>query len=268
MDLGEVRLILDSGATGAHNMATDEALLDSIGVGAAPTTIRLYTFRPATLSVGRFQKTRGVIDVGQLQRDGVGFVRRPSGGQAVLHADELTYCVVLPRTRTEGFGKRMVYQTIVPLLIAGLKRLGVTSPQSVASARGERTDPDCFASSGEYEIDGDDRRKLVGSAQMVSRNAVLQHGSIPLGPGYRGIRRYLLPTDADEGSSSGQLADGTSVAEQIGTSIGFEHAKATFAEALSSVLHIRESGLTDDERRRRGELIREKYGREEWNETP
>jgi lipoate-protein ligase A len=59
--------------------------------------IRLYGFSPPTLSLGRFQKAKGQISVQKLARDGVTLVRRPTGGHAVLHDDELTYSVALSK---------------------------------------------------------------------------------------------------------------------------------------------------------------------------
>ena len=86
------RLILDSPRDGAWNMALDEALWRSALAGAAPPTLRLYAWAPATVSLGRFQDTVAV-DHAERGRRGIGLVRRPTGGRAVLHDRELTYSV-------------------------------------------------------------------------------------------------------------------------------------------------------------------------------
>ncbi len=238
-------------------MAIDEALLDSAGRSGADPVIRLYAFEPWTLSVGRFQRTEGVVDRAALDGDGIDLVRRPSGGQAVLHADELTYCVAIGRDRLGDVGKRALYRMVAPLLIRTLERIGVERPRSVSTGRGGREDPDCFASVGEYEIDTPDGRKLVGSAQMVSRTAVLQHGSIPLGPANRSIRRYLLVRSAGESAA-------TNIEEQVGRRIDFETARSAFVGAIESTTVVRNGELDAFEVARYRELLEKKYGREAW----
>src|SRR6476646_4066745 len=101
MPLDTWRLLIDQPADGAANMARDEAILSSqagpsssSGVtGAAQPTARLYRWRPACLSLGRFQRA-DAIDRAACARAGVAIVRRPSGGRALLHDAELTYAIV------------------------------------------------------------------------------------------------------------------------------------------------------------------------------
>lgn len=178
------RLLIDPDGDGATNMATDEALLDaylSPQGRAAPPTLRLYGWSPATLSLGKGQVARGSHDPAYLAAQGLGLVRRPTGGQAVLHERERTYCLVgrLDRPPFDA-GVLATYESIADALRGGLESLGIetsTAPQlpERASDRG----PVCFnvASSHELLHRG---RKLVGSAQMRRRQAFLQHGSIPL----------------------------------------------------------------------------------------
>ena len=104
MDLGfegKIRCICHSKGKGSLNMAIDEAL--SITVDKGLPVIRFYGFSPPALSVGRFQKTDNAIFFQKLKKDGLDFVRRPTGGQAVLHDNELTYSVILTRTHFSPF---------------------------------------------------------------------------------------------------------------------------------------------------------------------
>src|SRR5512132_640719 len=87
------RLLIDDFADGAANMARDEALAVVHASGVTPPTLRLYRWRPACLSLGRFQRS-AAIDRAACARAGVQVVRRPSGGRALLHNDELTYAVI------------------------------------------------------------------------------------------------------------------------------------------------------------------------------
>ena len=178
------RLLIEPDGDGATNMATDEALLDSyLGPAGqdAPPTLRLYGWNPATLSLGKGQAATGSHDPAYLAAQGLGLVRRPTGGQAVLHERERTYCVVgrLDRPPFDA-GVLATYESISEALRDAIESLGIetsTAPQRPGEA--PERGPVCFnvASSHELLHRG---RKLVGSAQMRRRQAFLQHGSIPL----------------------------------------------------------------------------------------
>lgn len=257
------RLLRDRPGGGPWNMAVDEALLGSVGQGQSPPTLRLYGFSPPTLSLGRFQKARQAVRLEALAADGIGLVRRPTGGQAVLHDRELTYAVVLGRTHLEPFSKRGIYQFIAGLLLAGLEALGVPASSS-RSRLGSAHNPDCFRSTGEYEIADERQRKLVGSAQVVTRQASLQHGAIPLDGSYRRVSRYLA-ADVSEGH-----AEPSSLGEELGREVGWEEAAdalergARFAlERLG--LRLEAGELSAAERREALALQSGKYARDEWN---
>jgi len=88
------RIINSPAADGAANMAIDESILEAVRQGQSPPTLRLYTWKPACLSIGRFQRAGRSVDWDALASLGYNFVRRPTGGRAVLHDDELTYAVI------------------------------------------------------------------------------------------------------------------------------------------------------------------------------
>jgi lipoyl(octanoyl) transferase len=251
------RLILDGPADGAWNMALDEALMESSGTEGNPPSLRFYTFSPPALSVGRFQKTGGVFDFECLEDFGYTFVRRPSGGQAVLHSEELTYSAAVGKHVLGRLGKRDIYRFIVPILLAGLSELGLESFNEAPGGNGVSTSPDCFASTGQYEIDGNSNRKLIGSAQMVSRTSVLQHGSIPLTSANRKLRDFLLP-DVEENRSS-------SISEELNRTVSFDEAEAAFSRAAGSILQLRQEEITTSERRRAEELLETRYLSTAWN---
>ena len=115
------RLLDTPPAPGAWNMAVDEALADSVRAGGPPV-LRVYRWSPPCLSLGRNQPSGG-YDRDEIRRRGVGVVRRPTGGRAVLHHRELTYSVA---AREDELGTlRQAYATINRALVAGLRRLGV-----------------------------------------------------------------------------------------------------------------------------------------------
>ena len=78
---------------GAWNMALDEAIARAVGAGQVPATVRFYAWGAPTVSLGCLQATQGAIAPAACRERGVGVVRRPTGGRAVLHDDELTYSV-------------------------------------------------------------------------------------------------------------------------------------------------------------------------------
>jgi lipoate-protein ligase A len=164
--------------TGAANMALDHALM-----GRARRTgervLRVYAWSEPTLSIGRHQIARGRINPQAAQELGVALVRRPTGGRALLHHREVTYSITTALAPDDSV--RAWYGVINEILLRGLGLLDV--PATVAPPAGKMLSPStaaCFVQpdEGEIMVDG---RKLVGSALVRERDALLQHGSILLG---------------------------------------------------------------------------------------
>lgn len=172
------RLINDQPTRGRQNMAVDEAILWAVSRGDSPPTLRLYAWSPPCLSLGYAQKSSDV-DFKRLSSLGWDIVRRPTGGRAILHTDELTYSVALPATDDLADGGVIEsYRRLSQALVAGLQRLGVMV-QADQRAKQGITGPVCFETPSHYEITVNGR-KLVGSAQVRRQNGILQHGSLPL----------------------------------------------------------------------------------------
>lgn len=178
------RLLVHPPADGAWNMAVDEAVLESYTVADGPVapTLRLYGWRPAALSLGRFQGAEGSQNPTFLRENGIDLVRRPTGGSAVLHEFERTYAVTA-RLRSTPFSGSVLetYRQVAGALCAALHRIGVDAqarPPEEPGARRSR-DAACFGTPSAHEISVGGR-KLVGSAQLRRCGAFLQHGSILL----------------------------------------------------------------------------------------
>ena len=99
---------MDEPLSGPVNMARDHALLSSLGTDEA--SLRIYRWKNPTISFGRNEQVRGLYDRKLASKEGVEFVRRPTGGKAVYHDRELTYSVVLPSARRWGI--RSIYKKI------------------------------------------------------------------------------------------------------------------------------------------------------------
>src|SRR5437899_10879595 len=165
-----------AGRTGPENMALDDALLhDAAASGRA--YLRLYRWAPSCLSFGRNEAALARYDRAAIEQRGWDVVRRPTGGRAVWHENEVTYAVAAPLA---AFGSlRGAYREIHRRLAAALRVLG--APATVAAGRAASLDGGpCFATSvgGEVLLSG---KKVIGSAQLRLGCAFLQHGSILLG---------------------------------------------------------------------------------------
>ena len=161
-------------------MAADQVLLQQFQRGDPPT-LRLYTWNPATLSIGKSQKL-AQIDTAWCQKHGIAIVRRVTGGQAVLHGQDITYSLIgdAHSARFSG-GILKIYQTLSQGFFHFFQALGL-APQLQPHTRHERlaqASQVCFAAPSAFEIliAG---KKIIGSAQRQTAKAFLQHGTIPL----------------------------------------------------------------------------------------
>ena len=154
-------------------MALDHAL--AVCSQQSQGVLRLYSWKEATVSFGRNEPTKGLYDRANAEELGIEFVRRPTGGRAVLHQNEITYAVVLP-ARALG-GPKASYMAINRGLAKGLSAIGAVV---AVTDDGEPLPPDsgaCFGTPIRGEIVVGEK-KLVGSAQLRVGDALLQHGSI------------------------------------------------------------------------------------------
>lgn len=204
---------------GASNMAVDESLLRGVIAGTTPPTVRVFGWRPPTVSTGYSQDLRRELDLEACGRAGVGVVRRPTGGRAVLHAGELTYSVV-GMAGAEPLGETIMetYLAISRALLAGLAVLGVRADlEQVASpvrVRGKDASPPCFASSGRFEI-VTDGKKLVGSAQRRLGGAILQHGSLLIDGTHARIADLLRVPEPRRAAIRRSLEEKTTCLEEL-----------------------------------------------------
>ena len=187
------RLLVSPPADGATNMAVDEALLHRAAL-TGEVAYRVYSWAEPTISLGRNQPARGCYDLERARAGGVGFVRRPTGGRAILHHREITYSVSAP---VSAFGSlRESYRTINRLLMEALGRLGVDAQEAEASSRAPVPSlAPCFDSpvAGELVARG---RKLVGSAQVRDGDVFLQHGSILVDDDQKSLAELIVRGEA------------------------------------------------------------------------
>ena len=185
-----LRVIQDGPRTGAVNMERDEALLRGHRRGDPPV-LRLYRWDPFAVTYGFHQRDED-FDRDAIARLGFDLVRRPTGGRAILHAEELTYSVV-GASPSPLFGDTLhsCYMKINEALVAFLRELGHEAEISGGEDRGEMRQAVCFKSAGQHEIRVGGR-KIIGSAQRRHEGAFLQHGSILAGPRHADLLECLV----------------------------------------------------------------------------
>jgi lipoate-protein ligase A len=234
------RLVVETAPrTGAENMALDEAVMDAVGAALAPPTMRFYAWEPACLSLGKRQILEGV-DLGACRRDGVDVVRRPTGGWAILHTDELTYSIAVRPDDPRAEGAILdAYRKLSQGLVAGLRLLGAPAEMNpVAPGGTHNASAACFEAPSAYEITAGGR-KLIGSAQVRPNGRVLQHGSLPLHGDISRVARYLaFETDEERAALAAHLREhAVTLGEALGRPVGFTEAAEAllrgFAEALN-----------------------------------
>ncbi|WP_075618065.1 lipoate--protein ligase family protein [Paenisporosarcina indica] len=178
---------INSGACSpSFNMALDETLLDWHSEGILPPILRFYGWNPPTLSIGYFQNVDKEINMEEVKKHNLGFVRRPTGGRGVLHEHELTYSIIvsenypnMPVTVTEA------YRVLSEGLLIGFQNLGLDAYFSVPDTAEKKNDLKnpksavCFDAPSWYElvVEG---KKVAGSAQTRQKGVILQHGAILL----------------------------------------------------------------------------------------
>lgn len=272
----EIWRFIDSGnCSPAYNMALDEVLLEWNSEGNFPPVIRFYGWNPATLSVGYFQKAEKEIDLEAVKRNGLGFVRRPTGGRGVLHDKELTYSVIvsedhpeMPKTVTEA------YRVISEGILQGFRELGLDAyfavPRTEEEKQGLKNPRSavCFDAPSWYElvVEG---RKVAGSAQTRQKGVILQHGSILLDLDEDLLfSLFKYPSDrVKERMQKNFKNKAVAVNALRETKVTIEEAKEAFRSGFEKGLNIKLEPykLTDEEHAAVMKLAAEKYESDEWN---
>ena len=262
------RLIQSGSQHGALNMAIDEALLESVGAGNSPPTLRLYGWEPGCLSLGLAQPV-GDIDRLALEAHGWDLVRRPTGGKAILHVDELTYAIIAPAGHPALRGGVLTsYRRLSRGLTAGLARLGLEVDQpSARPSPGEAQNPICFEAPSAYEITGQGK-KLLGSAQLRRKDAILQHGTLPLTGDISRICLTLRYQDPQSRRISRErlLARAATVETLLNRIVGWDEAAQALKLGFEGAFGwtFKSTDLTDVEHARAHELELSRYSSPAW----
>ena len=245
-------------------MAVDEAILNAVGSGKQLPTLRLYTWEPACLSLGVSQPVNDA-DGAAIAAQRWDIVRRPTGGRAILHTDELTYSLTVPADHE--LAKLDIissYRKISTALMIALDMLGA-NPQSERRTEPAAKKPNavCFETPSHYEITSGGH-KLVGSAQMRRKAGLLQHGTLPLFGDVARICDALHYNNEDERDAAKITVRqrATTLAEVLGHTVPWDEAAAAVADGFRTAfdVHLLESQLSDLELDDATSLEAAKYG--------
>ena len=269
-------IFINSGASSpAFNMALDEALLTWHSEGLIPPVIRFYGWQPAALSIGYFQNVEKEIDMEAVNRLGLGFVRRPTGGRGVLHEHELTYSIIvsedypdMPETVTEA------YRVLSEGLLEGFKNLGLDAYFSVPDTEEKRADLKkpksavCFDAPSWYEmvVEG---KKVAGSAQTRQKGVILQHGAILIDlDAEKLLSVFKFSSEAAKERMRSKIPEKAisinSLREEPATAEECVRAfKSGFEQALS--INLQPYSLTEQQLIDVKALAEKKYANAEWN---
>lgn len=186
------RLLYTEANTGKYNMDTDVFFAENMNENEI--VLRFYKWNPYCISLGANQNVEE-IDIKKVNEDGIDLVKRPTGGRAVLHAEELTYSIIFP----SGFlTPRKIYNEVNFAIKKGLviynSKLECIELENenadFASFYESNLSSACFSVSAKSELKFNGK-KLVGSAQRKFKNSILQHGSILCGEFHKRITDYL-----------------------------------------------------------------------------
>lgn len=262
------RLIYDHPSTGAYNMAVDEAILRAVSAGKQPPTLRLYEWDPFCISLGYGQSV-GDVDAVRLSALGWHLVRRPTGGRAILHGDELTYSVALPITHELAHGDVIAsYRRLSTALLTALKRLGLI-PQSERQAAGASRNRGavCFEVPSHYEITIEGR-KLIGSAQLRRKAGILQHGTLPLFGDVARICDVLSYSNEEQRETTRRTVRerATTLAQALNRSVDWNEVAESIVAGFQATfdLELIAGELSPKEQTIAEELMESVYARHNW----
>ncbi len=240
-------------------MAVDDFMFRSLGKEAL-TFLRFYRWESPTVSIGRSQKARHVVDFDFCRSKGIDVVRRITGGKLVLHHKEVTYSVC--SSDTDIFSKKLMdsYKLISEALKRGLQEMGIESnlAKSTPSEYARGVLP-CFAHPARDEIEMEGK-KIIGSAQRRSGNKFIQHGSIPLDKEERILKSVSLLNQKEN------VVKMTCLSEALGKSADFEWAVKHFMSGMSAYFDIRLNPrtFTNAERDAIRKIQKERYENPAW----
>ena len=223
--------------TAFENMGIDAALQELCTI----PVLRLYTWQPPAVSIGRFQSLHDEVDEQQCKKNDIDIVRRITGGGAVFHDAEVTYSICI-REKNEYFSKDLheSYQAICGAVMNGLKKCGLES---------------VYVPINDIIVNG---KKISGCAQTRKKGIILQHGTLLVDVDVD--KMFSLLKVPDEKIRDKMIASVkervTSIHQQLGKKVSNEEVMTALADGFKEFFNIEfeSSELTPKEKKRAAEI--------------
>ncbi|MFN4986315.1 MAG: biotin/lipoate A/B protein ligase family protein [Ignavibacteria bacterium] len=230
---------VDESATGRRNMELDLELHASVHTGRCDVGLRLYSWDPWCVSLGKHQSTDG-LNAEALSRYELDVVHRPTGGRAVLHANEVTYCLCVSMPDTTK--SQVVYAAVHDLLYAvlspvapALSHASLSTDLRMHYSAQQPLGQACFTSHAKSEILWG-QRKVVGSAQRVMDGVLLQHGSILCGPEHEILAHIIAPNpESLSGVEQALKRSSASLSEAAGAEVTIDNLMQLFSDKQHAI---------------------------------
>lgn len=244
-----LRIIPYKKYTGAVNMALDYYFISRLDSAKTPV-LRFYGWQPYCLSLGFHQNIK-IADITKIDEEGYDIVRRPTGGSAIFHSEELTYSLVIPAGRIDH---NNLYFSFHFILYSALRKFGYdvqlhASHNEKNYLKEAKKEFACFNRPAFTEIKYMGK-KLVGSAQKIDKKAILQHGSLLIGKNQNQIINYIKEKKQNKNKYLKELNNNSTSLQEIksGTVNELKLSKAIVDQIkvlADSRIHYR--GLSDSE---------------------
>jgi lipoate-protein ligase A len=255
---GEWRFIPEQARSGPMQMALEEAAAETAAAGG-PRTVRVFRWKPSTLSLG-YRQAAETVDWDYCRQEGIAVTRRQTGGGGIYHDQDadISYSIVAPESAVPG-DLLESYELLCEPLFDALDRLGIDASFAGTSQR-ELYDPACFLReinpAHDVVVDG---AKLSGNAQYRQRDAVIQHGSLL----YDHATDNHLGVFAEPETAPARFRDRvTTVREQV--DVGRSDAVEALEAALTEWANATVGEWTDAELDRARDIADEKYSSDAW----
>lgn len=271
MQKKETWLLLDSGHhDAATNMAIDEWLLNKHSEGKIKPTLRFYGWKRPSLTVGHFQNVKRTINLSGVQKHQCDFVRRLTGGSAVLHDDELTYSIIVTEQHPNiPKSVNKAYYVLAKGLLEGYRNLNIDANFAISEKElRQQRSAVCFEVPAMYEI-VINNKKISGNAQTRKKGVLLQHGSIPMSFDSKMLfDLFKFSKDSfRERQRKAFVNKATSINEITGKKHTYEQLKDAFLAGFQSSLNInlKPLSLSPQDWEEINQLTIEKYRTDKWN---
>lgn len=230
------------------NMRLDERLLNGLRSRERELFWRIYSWSPPAVSLGKNQAVESVLDLDRMRDDGIEYVRRPTGGRAIYHKNDI--CIssaALLRENSTVSTAREIYLEISGVLRSFFSDLGVETMLT----RGPRLAPEhrsgigklpCFLSATPYELMAAGR-KIAGIALYVGKDRFLAQSSLRIGRYKAGDFSYFRGLKGSQAA----LRNVTSVEEETGRRPSNANLERIFRKTLSEYEFINVLSIGEEE---------------------